>query len=135
MVGSEKSESSAAPSGVTSVKDSAPPVATRPSRARPDIDVAALVGKGLNLLASLVRLVCLLVAVLLVVFVIMYCFDANPANPYTMFVGTWGQKLNLGLDTLFRPAEPKFGIVVNYGIAVIVWLIIGAVVGKVLRRG
>jgi hypothetical protein len=135
MVESDKSESSTPTGGATSVKEAPAPVATKPSRARPDIDVPALLGKGLNLLASLVRLITLLFAVVLVAYVIFTWFDANQGNPWAVFVSDWAHRVSLGLDNLFTPADPKVSILVNFGIAAVAWLVIGAIVGKLLRRG
>jgi hypothetical protein len=135
MAETEKSDAAAPAGGATGLKEAPAPGATRPSRPRPDIDVAALLGKGLNLLAGLIRLITLLFAVVLVAYVIFTWFGANQGNPWAVFVSDWAHRVSLGLDNLFTPADPKVSILVNFGIAAVAWLVIGAIVGKLLRRG
>jgi hypothetical protein len=90
--------------------------------------------KALTTLAAVVRLVTGLFALILVVYVVFVVAQANPGNWLTVFVTEWATSLNFGLDTLFEPADPTLRVVVNYGAAAVIWLIIGAVIGRILRR-
>jgi hypothetical protein len=91
--------------------------------------------KALGWLASLVKLVCGLIALLLVVYIVFTLGKANPANPWAVFVSTWAQRFDLGLANLFVPPSPPWlAVVLNYGVPAIIWLVIGAVLSRLIRR-
>ncbi|WP_028938393.1 hypothetical protein [Pseudonocardia spinosispora] len=90
--------------------------------------------KGLRLLASAVKLVGSILALILVVYIIFVVGEANPANPWTGTISDWAHSLNFGLDNLFTPAEPKLAVTVNYGIAALIWIVLASIVAKILRR-
>lgn len=88
----------------------------------------------LGALASLVRLVCRLIALLLVLYIAFVWGRANPANSWTVVVTNWAQRLNLGLGNLFSQPDPRVAVLINYGIAVVIWLVVGTVLSRLLRR-
>jgi hypothetical protein len=91
--------------------------------------------RALGWLASLVRLVCGLLALLLVVYIVFTLGKANPANPWAVFVSAWAQRVDLGLANLFAPPSPPWlAVVLNYGVPAIIWLVIGAVLSRLIRR-
>lgn len=90
--------------------------------------------KGLNLLASLIRLVGVLIALVLVIYIVFVIGQANPANAAARFIDVWAHKLNLGLDNLFNPGDPKLAVAINYLIPAIIWLAATSIIAKVLRR-
>jgi hypothetical protein len=112
--------------------DPTPPPSSSPPRARSRSTFNPR--KALGWLASLVKLVCGLIALLLVVYIVFTVGKANPANPWAVFVSTWAQKFDLGLANLFEPSTPWLAVLINYGVPAIIWLVIGAVLGKVIRR-
>lgn len=90
--------------------------------------------RGAGFLASLLRIVGMVIVAILVVHILFTLLDANPANFLTEFVASWAAKFNLGLANLFTPAQPKLAVTLNYGVAAIVWLVITAVVVRLIRR-
>jgi hypothetical protein len=60
--------------------------------------------------------------------------DANAANGIVSFVKGWAESLSLSFKNLFMPTDPKLSVLVNYGIAAIFWLVVSAIVAKVIRR-
>jgi uncharacterized membrane protein len=88
--------------------------------------------RALALLGGLVQLVIWLIVLLLVLYLVFTLGKANPGNPWAVFVDGWAPKFNLGLANLFKGIQ--FALLINYGIAVIVWLIIGSVLKRLLRR-
>ena len=88
--------------------------------------------RGLAMLGGLARLVCWLIALLLVLFIVFHVGGANPLNPWAVVVGQWAPRFDLGLANLFKGTP--YSLVINFGIAAIIWLIIGSVLGKLLRR-
>jgi hypothetical protein len=85
-------------------------------------------------LAGLVRLVCRLIALLLVLYIGFVWGRANPANSWTIVVTDWAQRLNLGLGNLFSQPDPRIAVLINYGIAAVIWLVVGSVLSRLLRR-
>jgi hypothetical protein len=92
------------------------------------------VRRGLGLLASLVKLIAVVVFLLLVVYILFTVFGANPANPWTIFVTKWAQTLNLGLANLFVQGNPKIQVVINFGVPALIWLVVGLLISRLLRR-
>ncbi|MFD9950305.1 hypothetical protein ACFWYW_18195 [Nonomuraea sp. NPDC059023] len=72
-----------------------------------------------------------LVAVLYAVFTV---FRANPANTWYQLVESLASWLSLGLSNLFQMADARWETLVNYGLAAVVWLILGSVAAGLVRR-
>ncbi len=89
---------------------------------------------ALGALASLVRWVGLVVAVILVVRVLLTVGGANPHNGITSFFTTWSDPLAWRFKDLFTPADAKLRILVNYGLAAVCWLIVSSVLARIIRR-
>jgi len=96
--------------------------------------VGTSVRRGAGLLATVLSWVGRLIVAILVVHIVLTLLDANPANAFTVLVADLANYVNLGLDNLFLPAEPKLAVTLNYGTAAIIWLIITAVVVRLVRR-
>jgi len=90
--------------------------------------------RAAGLLVGVVRLVCGLAALVLVAHVVLTIGDANPANGITVFVARWADRLAFGFRDLFTPADESLRVLVNYGAAALVWLIIGAMITRLVRR-
>lgn len=84
--------------------------------------------------ATVVRWIGLLCAIVLVVHVVLTVGSANPANGITTFFADLARPLALGFHDLFTPADPKLFVLVNYGIAAIFWLVVSGVLAKLIRR-
>lgn len=87
-----------------------------------------------GVVAAVVRWVGLLFALVLVIHVILTVGNANPANGITSFFADVADPIALGFKNLFTPSDPKLSVLVNYGIAALFWLIVSAVLAKILRR-
>ncbi|WP_327089085.1 hypothetical protein OIE66_00235 [Nonomuraea sp. NBC_01738] len=87
-----------------------------------------------SFLAWVVRVVCRLAALVLVLYALFTAFEANPANPWYKAVQSLASWLSLGLSNLFQLADARWEALVNYGLAAMVWLIIGSVVASLIQR-
>ena len=96
--------------------------------------VGTTVRRGAGALASVVRVVGLLIVAVLVVYIVLTLLDANFANTFASAVRGLANDLDLGLSNLFLPANPKVGVVLNYGVAAVLWYVITAVVVRLVRR-
>jgi hypothetical protein len=75
-----------------------------------------------------------LVALLMVVHAAFVVLRANPANPWTMTVGSWAPALDLGLGDLATSAGPTVALLVGHGAAAVAWVAIGTATGWLIRR-
>ena len=89
--------------------------------------------KTLGILAALVRLVTVVFAAILVIHIVLTVAAANPRNGITTFFAATANHLTLGLGNLFLPASVSLQVILNYGIAAVVWLIIGLLLARLLQ--
>ncbi len=94
----------------------------------------AAVGKTVNGAATIVRGVATLFAVVLVAQIVLTLGSANAENGIVKRVADLAGPLALGFKDLFTPDTVKTQVLVNYGLAAIFWLVVGAVLAKVIRR-
>ncbi len=83
---------------------------------------------------TVVNVLCGLFAVVLGAHIVMVMGEANPANGVASFVRGFSAAVSLGFGDLFTPAEVKLRVLLNEGLAAIVWLAFGAVVTTLIRR-
>lgn len=103
-------------------------------KTRRDVDWAMVKDRFIGLLAGAVRWVCLIFALILVLHIVFVVAEANEANGIVEFVETWASRLTLGVGDLFTPDDPKLLVLVNFGIAALIWLIISSFGSKIIRR-
>jgi hypothetical protein len=96
-------------------------------------DMRALASKSLTLAASVVRILTVIFAAILVIHIVLQVAGANPQNGITTFFADAANNLTLGIGDLFLPASEALRVILNYGIAAIVWLVIGIVIAKILN--
>lgn len=87
-----------------------------------------------EVVATIVRVVGAVIALVLVAHVVLVVGSANPDNGITTFVRTWAHFFALGFRDLFTPADAKLRTIVNYGIAAAFWLVAAGIVVRLLRR-
>ncbi|WP_157440356.1 hypothetical protein [Actinokineospora inagensis] len=85
-------------------------------------------------MAGVVRWVGLLVAALLVVHVVLVMANADRGNVISAQVREFAEPLALWFRTLFTLDDVKLGVLINFGIAVVCWLVVSTVVSKLIRR-
>ena len=90
---------------------------------------------ALSVVGSIIRTICAIMAFILVVFVLFAVGSANPTNWLVSFIGEAAQHLTLGLQGLFETGNPDYQVIADYGVPALVWLIIGSIAGRVLKRG
>lgn len=90
--------------------------------------------RGAGVVASVLRVVGMLIVLVLVVYIALTLLDANFANTFAAAVRDLANRLDLGMSNLFLPANPKVAVALNYGVAALVWCAITAVVVRLVRR-
>ena len=88
----------------------------------------------LKVIASVIGWIGVLAALILVLYVIFTYGHANPANYLTAFISDWAHRLNLGLGNLFMPKDPLIALILDYGIAAIIWLVVTRLIARLLQR-
>ncbi len=89
---------------------------------------------GANTVANIVRVVTGVVVTIFVLHILFTVFDANQGNDFVSFVYSAAKVLVLGLGDVFTPNDALLGVVLNYGLAALVYLVVGQLVIKMLRR-
>jgi hypothetical protein len=118
---------------MTRMAQDASPETSEQRRSHTGEDLRALTRKVLTMAASVVRILTVVFAAILVVHVILSVGGANPANGITIFFRNLADNLTLGLGDLFLPASESLRIILNFGLAAVVWIVIGIVVSKLLN--
>jgi energy-converting hydrogenase Eha subunit B len=95
---------------------------------------ASAMGSLLLAVARLVRLVAWLVAIVIVVAIVLRIAGANPANVIVRDIHDVGKVLVGPFHNVFTIKNPKASIAANWGLAAVVWLIVGSVIASLLAR-
>lgn len=87
-----------------------------------------------SLLATIVRVVCTVIASLIVVHAIFVLFEANPGNPLVTFTTGWRDTFGWFTKNLFAPSDPKIAEAINDGLAALIWVVVGSLLSKLIVR-
>jgi hypothetical protein len=90
--------------------------------------------RAIGTVASILRIVGLVIVAILVIYILLSIFGANQANSFATFIRDGANTFSLGLADLFTPADPRLRVGLNYGIAALIWLVITGVVVGIVRR-
>jgi hypothetical protein len=88
----------------------------------------------LRVLAVIVDVITGLVAVLIVLGIVFVVLKANPKNTIVKDVHDVAKFLVGPFDDLFTPKDHKLAIAINWGIATVVYVIVGRIIARLLRR-
>jgi hypothetical protein len=87
-----------------------------------------------TLLATIVRVVCSVIAALIVIHAVFVLFEANPENLLVRFTAGWRDTFGWFTKDLFRPSDPKIAEAINDGLAALIWVVVGSLVSKLIVR-
>ena len=100
-----------------------------------DENSKARAGRGvLDVIATVVSTVFRLAALLIVLGILFVVLEANPDNGIASFVNDIADFLVGPFDDLFEPKDEKLATAINWGIAVIVYVVVGTFIARLLRR-
>ena len=97
------------------------------------VDVGELAWRTGNVLATVVRTLALLFALVLIVNLVLVLVGVNPTNGVAQFIGTVASVVILGFRDLFVPANPTVMLIVNSLIAAVFWVFIGELMSRLIR--
>jgi hypothetical protein len=116
--------------------DDRPAYARRPGVAtRATGTAAGAAGSGLLLLARIVRLVTLGVVAIIVAAILFRVLGANASNELVSTITDWARWLVGPFRDLFSIANAKVAIAVNWGLAALVYLVVGSFIARLAARG
>jgi hypothetical protein len=90
--------------------------------------------QGMVLLARIIRLATAAAVVVIVAGIVLHLLDANAGNTIVSAVYDAAGWLASPFDNVFNPSNPKVHIAVNWGLAALVYAIVGAVIAWLLVR-
>ena len=85
-------------------------------------------------IAKAVTLITGVIAAILVIGILLVVLEANRSNELVQVVRDAAQFLAGPFDDLFSLDRPKVEVAVNWGIAAVVWLLLGRLVARLLLR-
>ncbi|GAB3280299.1 hypothetical protein [Parasphingorhabdus pacifica] len=91
-------------------------------------------GEGAAGVANVVRVVTSVIVTIFVLHVLFVVFGANQGNEFVSIVYTLAKTLVLGLGDVFTPDDAVLGVVLNYGLAALLYLVVGQLIVKALKR-
>lgn len=89
---------------------------------------------GASMVIRIVRLITAVTTTIFTLHIVFVVLEANQGNEFVSFIYTLAKGLVLGLGDVFTPDDAKIGVVLNYGFAAVIYLIVGQFVIKALRR-
>jgi hypothetical protein len=95
---------------------------------------ASALGSVLLAISRLVRLVTALAALLIVVAIVLRVLGANPANVIVRDIHDVAKALVGPFKNVFSLKNPKASIAANWGLAAVVWLVVGGVIAGLIAR-
>ncbi|OKI49749.1 hypothetical protein A6A27_09670 [Micromonospora sp. CB01531] len=73
------------------------------------------------------------VALIFALHILFSLAGANQSNSFVQFVYVLAKAFVLGFGDVFTPYDAKIGLVLNYGLAALVYLVIGRLIARALR--
>ena len=91
------------------------------------------VRRGVDVAANLLRFAGLAIVLVLVLHILLTLL-ANPQHEVTLLVARAADVFDLGLNNLFLTENAAVGVILNYGVAALLWYLITIVVVRLVRR-
>lgn len=88
-----------------------------------------------NLIANTIGIGTALIAVVFLLHIVFTLFHANQNSGFVAFDYDVAKVFVLGFGDVFTPKDATIGLVVNYLLAAMVYLVVGRILHRTLRRG
>lgn len=86
------------------------------------------------MLALIVDVLVVLVAIIIIVGIVFVVLKANKDNSIVKAVNDTAKFLVGPFDDIFQPKDKRLGVAVNWGLAVLVYVVVGRLIASLLRR-
>ncbi|TWP46533.1 hypothetical protein FKR81_35285 [Lentzea tibetensis] len=87
-----------------------------------------------RMVCAVIDVICWVFAIVLAAHIFLVVAGANMANGFAQFISGFAGGVNLGLSDLFVPGSEKVAVLLNEGLAAILWLVVGAVLTGLITR-
>ena len=94
----------------------------------------APVGVAVGVLARIVRILVWILVAIIVLAIVFAILAANRHNVIVATISDVARSLVGPFDRLFTPRDPKLRIAVNWGIAALVYLLVGMLIAALIAR-
>jgi ABC-type Na+ efflux pump permease subunit len=94
----------------------------------------AALGVVLGVIARIVRIITWILVAVIVLAIVFVVLEANRRNVIVSGVTDIARSLVGPFDRLFTPHDPKLRIAVNWGIAAVVYLLVGLLISALIAR-
>ncbi|GGV32608.1 hypothetical protein GCM10010182_65490 [Actinomadura cremea] len=84
--------------------------------------------------ATVISVVTTIVVAILAVHIVFVVFEANTGNDIVHWFADRARDLAWRFEDVFRPDDEKTAVAINYGLAALVYLVIGRVLAALVRR-
>lgn len=96
--------------------------------------MAAALERRRNGVGAIIMLVVGVIALILVLHIVFVLFGANPGNSIVSTDADWARHLAAWFDNLFTTSNATWNTVLNYGLATIVYLVVGRLLAGLVER-
>ena len=96
--------------------------------------MAGATARAGNAVARALRTIGYAIVAVLLLHIVLTLLQANPANVVAALVARLAETFDLGLSNLFLVDDPMLAVLLNYGAAALAWLLIVAVVVRLVSR-
>lgn len=81
-----------------------------------------------------VQVISALIALVFVLHIVFVMTAANQGNDFVAFVYSVAKFFVFGLGDVFTPNDAMIGVALNYGLAAIIYLVVGRIIARALKR-
>jgi hypothetical protein len=89
---------------------------------------------GGEAVARVIQLVTGIIVATFLLHIVFVVFEANQGNGFVHGVYNVARALVLGLGDVFTPDDAKLGVILNYGLAALLYLVVGQLIVRALNR-
>jgi hypothetical protein len=89
----------------------------------------------MRILARIVSLITSIVVGLIVIGILLVVLKANPHNDIVRHILDWARWLVGPFKDIFKPHNPRVRVAVNWGLAALVYGLVGGLIVRLLQRG
>lgn len=87
----------------------------------------------LHVAGDLIMIAAITVAAIIAAHIVFVLLAANPSNDIVNADASWADTLGGWFKDMFTPTNYKLGVFLNYGLAVVFWLVIGGILRRVVN--
>lgn len=91
-------------------------------------------GPSADSIGRIIQVFTALVSFVFVLHIIFVATGANQDNDFVSFVYSAAKFFVLGLGDVFTPKDATIGVVLNYGLAALIYLVLGRIIARALKR-